>query len=127
MYDLEVPSSMSVEEQEAFKPKPLDGEVEHFEVSQTLMSIVERFPIVTFLFQLLPLSEIIERMHKKLFKPNCAIGDQRTLTLMINLKFHSFPVLINFLIRKGLITPENEANYLEIVTRMHGRFEYNRW
>lgn len=33
VYDLEVPSTTSVEGQEAFKPKPLDGEVEHFEVS----------------------------------------------------------------------------------------------
>ena len=36
-------------------------------------------------------------------------------------------VLIDFLIRHGIITPENERYYLEIVTRLHGRFNFDRW
>ena len=36
-------------------------------------------------------------------------------------------VLIDFMVRKGIITPENEPDYQEIVTRLHGRFEHDRW
>ncbi|KAI5116834.1 hypothetical protein M0805_009604 [Coniferiporia weirii] len=89
VYELKVPSGVTAEELESFRPKPLDDEVESFE--------------------LLPLSEIISRMHKKLFKPNCAI------------------VLIDFLIRHGHVTPDNDLNFLEIVTRLHGRFDFEKW
>jgi hypothetical protein len=36
-------------------------------------------------------------------------------------------VLIVFLIRLGLITPDSEPDYPEIMTRMHGRFDFDRW
>ncbi|KAI0074920.1 hypothetical protein K474DRAFT_1664824 [Panus rudis PR-1116 ss-1] len=72
-----------------FQPKPLDGEVEAFE--------------------LLELSEVISKLRAGLFKANCAL------------------VLIDFLINQGYITPDNEPDYLEIVTRMHGRFDYEHW
>lgn len=36
-------------------------------------------------------------------------------------------VLIDFLIHHNIITPENEPNYLEILTRMHGRFDIEQW
>ncbi|KAL5497787.1 hypothetical protein ACEPAH_2718 [Sanghuangporus vaninii] len=89
VYDLEIPSTATGAELEKFNPKPLDGEVEAFEF--------------------LPLSEVVLRMHKGLFKPNCAL------------------VLIDFMIRHGHITPETEPNYLEIVTSLHGRFDYALW
>ncbi|EJD00031.1 uncharacterized protein FOMMEDRAFT_142512 [Fomitiporia mediterranea MF3/22] len=60
-------------------------------------------------FEFLSLNEIIPRLHQRLFKPNCAL------------------VLVDFMIRYGYITPENEPNYLEIVTRLHGRFDYPLW
>ncbi|THH05953.1 hypothetical protein EW145_g4423 [Phellinidium pouzarii] len=88
-YELKIPPTTTSGELESFCPKPLDGEVESFE--------------------LLPLSEVISRLHKKLFKPNCAV------------------VLIDFLIHHGYITPENEPNFLEIVTRLHGRFGFEQW
>jgi isopentenyldiphosphate isomerase len=68
---------------------PLDGEVESFE--------------------LLPLDEVVERMHAGEFKPNCAL------------------VLIDFMVRHGHLTPENEPRYLEIVQRLHGQFDLERW
>lgn len=70
----------------AFVPKPLDGEVESFELMDWEL--------------------VVERMHAGEFKRNSAI------------------VLVDFLIRHGKITPENDPKYLEIVTRMHGRFGY---
>ncbi|EMD36878.1 hypothetical protein CERSUDRAFT_51750 [Gelatoporia subvermispora B] len=86
IYDMRVPPGA---DPEAFRPKPLDGEVESFE--------------------LLPLSEVINRMRVGLFKRNCAL------------------VLVDFMVRHGHLTAENEADYLEIVSRLHGRFEYERW
>ena len=38
-----------------------------------------------------------------------------------------FLVIIDFMIRKGIITPDNEPDFQEIVTRLHGRFEHDRW
>ncbi|TFK75586.1 nudix hydrolase 20 [Pluteus cervinus] len=60
-------------------------------------------------FELLNQGEVIDRMRAGLFKPNCAI------------------VLIDLFIRRGIITPENEPDYMEIITRLHGRFNYASW
>ncbi|CAL1709956.1 unnamed protein product [Somion occarium] len=60
-------------------------------------------------FELLELPEVESRIRAGLFKPNCAV------------------VLIDFMINHGLITPDNEPDFLEIVTRIHGRFDYDRW
>ncbi|KAH0831206.1 vacuolar protein sorting-associated protein 26-domain-containing protein [Lanmaoa asiatica] len=86
VYDLKVPPDV---DPTPFQPKPLDGEVESFD--------------------LLPLDVVIAKMKKGLFKPNCAV------------------VLIDFLVRRGYLTPDNEPNFMEIVTRMHTRFEFERW
>ncbi|KAH7883002.1 NUDIX hydrolase domain-like protein [Phlebopus sp. FC_14] len=72
-----------------FQPKPLDGEVESFE--------------------LLPLDQVVTKMRQGLFKANCAM------------------VVVDFLIRHGYLTPDNEPDFLEIQTRLHGRFDYERW
>jgi len=89
VFDLGVPFGTPEADLEKFRPKPLDGEVEAFE--------------------LLPLSEVIARMKQKRFKPNTAL------------------VLLDLFIRHGLLTPENEPNFLEIVTRLHGRMEIDHW
>ncbi|KAI0787007.1 NUDIX hydrolase domain-like protein [Abortiporus biennis] len=60
-------------------------------------------------FECLPLPEVVEKMRAGLFKANCAV------------------VLIDFMIRHGYITPDNEPDFLEIITRLHGRFDYERW
>ncbi|KAF8837002.1 hypothetical protein BDN67DRAFT_910047 [Paxillus ammoniavirescens] len=83
VYDLRVPPDTP------FQPKPLDGEVESFD--------------------LLPLDVVITKVKQGLFKANCAL------------------VLIDFLTRRGHLTPDNEPDFTEIVTRLHGRFEYERW
>ena len=36
-------------------------------------------------------------------------------------------VLIDFLVRHGYITSENEPRFLEIIQRLHGRFDIERW
>ncbi|CDO72107.1 hypothetical protein BN946_scf184962.g50 [Trametes cinnabarina] len=60
-------------------------------------------------FELLPLKKVVELMRAGLFKYNCAV------------------VIVDFMVRKGIITPDNEPDYQEIVTRLHGRFDYDRW
>ncbi|RDX52560.1 hypothetical protein OH76DRAFT_1345277 [Lentinus brumalis] len=60
-------------------------------------------------FELLPLSAVVHHIKTGVFKYNCA------------------PVLIDFMVRKGIITPDNEPDYQEIVTRLHGRFDYEKW
>lgn len=73
----------------SFEPRPLDGEVE--------------------VFELLPHEQVLSRLRSGKFKPNCAL------------------VLLDFFIRHGLITPDNEPDYLKITTRLHGQFDYERW
>ncbi|CAI4034540.1 hypothetical protein SMKI_10G3330 [Saccharomyces mikatae IFO 1815] len=57
-------------------------------------------------FNLFSLQETINALKNKEFKPNCAL------------------VTVSFLVRHGYITPENEPNYLELITRMHRRLPF---
>ncbi|KDN38779.1 hypothetical protein K437DRAFT_251083 [Tilletiaria anomala UBC 951] len=52
-------------------------------------------------FTLMSFEEAMQRMRNFEFKPNCAL------------------VLIDFYIRHGLITPDNEPDYLQILTLIH--------
>ncbi|KAF9648318.1 hypothetical protein BDM02DRAFT_3115651 [Thelephora ganbajun] len=60
-------------------------------------------------FELLPLDEVVKRMKAGLFKPNCAV------------------VIIDFMIRHGFITPDNEGDFLDINTRIHRRFDFETY
>jgi hypothetical protein len=51
-------------------------------------------------------SAIKEALSRGEFKPNCAI------------------IMIDFFVRHGILTPENEPDYLEIVARLHRRMEH---
>ncbi|EZF74552.1 hypothetical protein H105_03753 [Trichophyton soudanense CBS 452.61] len=57
-------------------------------------------------FRLWSVGEVKEAMSNGEFKPNCAL------------------VLIDFFIRHGFLTPENEKDYLEILARIHRRHEF---
>lgn len=57
-------------------------------------------------FYLWTVDEVQEHLAKGEFKPNCAA------------------VMIDFFIRHGILTPENEKNFIEIVARLHRRFEF---
>ncbi|KAL2853604.1 NUDIX hydrolase domain-like protein [Aspergillus pseudodeflectus] len=57
-------------------------------------------------FCLLTVEETKEALARGEFKPNCAV------------------VLIDFFIRHGLLTPENEKDFLEILTKIHRRLEF---
>lgn len=57
-------------------------------------------------FKLLSVSEAQEALARGEFKPNCAV------------------IMIDFFIRHGLLTAENEPDYLDIVARLHRRLEY---
>lgn len=52
-------------------------------------------------FELLPVAQAIERVFSPEFKTTSA------------------PVIIDFLIRHGIITPENESNFTQIVELLH--------
>lgn len=57
-------------------------------------------------FRLMSYEEVLARMRAGEFKYNCAV------------------VLVDFLIRHGEITAENEPRYLEVLSRTHRRLEY---
>lgn len=57
-------------------------------------------------FGLLTVEETKQALANGEFKPNCAM------------------VLIDFFLRHGFLTPENEPDYLEIITRLHRRLEF---
>lgn len=57
-------------------------------------------------FKLLSVQEVQQALARGEFKPNCAI------------------IMIDFFIRHGLLTAENEPDYLDILARLHRRLEY---
>ncbi|KAF2188087.1 thiamine pyrophosphokinase-related protein-like protein [Zopfia rhizophila CBS 207.26] len=57
-------------------------------------------------FYLWSVQEVQEAMARGEFKPNCAM------------------VLLDFFIRHGILTSENEKDYIEIVARLHRRLEF---
>lgn len=57
-------------------------------------------------FKLMTIEEVKQRMLADEFKPNCGL------------------VIVDFLMRHGYVTPENEPNYLEIQSRIHRRFPF---
>lgn len=60
-------------------------------------------------FEFLSQDEVVSKMRAGQFKYNCAT------------------VLIDLLIRLGYITPENEPHYLQLLTRLHRRFDIDKW
>jgi hypothetical protein len=73
VYDLRVPPGLSLETKGAFQPKPLDGEVESFEVWPRLSTPSAFLTLMS--VQLLPVDQVISKMREGLFKPNCAMGE----------------------------------------------------
>ncbi|KAL4931621.1 thiamine pyrophosphokinase-related protein [Aspergillus undulatus] len=57
-------------------------------------------------FCLLTIEETKKALANREFKPNCAV------------------VLVDFFIRHGIITPENEKDFLQIITRLHRRLDF---
>ena len=57
-------------------------------------------------FYLWPVEEVQEAMRNGEFKPNCAL------------------VVLDFLVRHGILTTENERHYIEIVSRLHRKLEF---
>jgi isopentenyldiphosphate isomerase len=57
-------------------------------------------------FRLLSVEEVREALANGKFKPNCAL------------------LLVEFFVRHGLLTPENEPDYIEIVSRLHRKLEF---
>lgn len=57
-------------------------------------------------FRLLTVAEVQKAMADGEFKPNCTL------------------VLLDFFVRHGILTVENEPDYIEIVSRIHRRLEF---
>lgn len=57
-------------------------------------------------FYLWDVETIQKEMKAGNFKPNCAV------------------VMLDFFIRHGVLTPENEPDYLEIIARIHRRLPF---
>ena len=57
-------------------------------------------------FYLMTIADVILALGRGKFKPNCAL------------------VLLDFFIRHGILTPENEPDYIEIVSRIHRRLPF---
>jgi 8-oxo-dGTP pyrophosphatase MutT (NUDIX family) len=57
-------------------------------------------------FRLLEVEEVKTALAEGKFKANCAL------------------VLLDFFVRHGILTPENEPDYIEIVSRFHRRLEF---
>ena len=57
-------------------------------------------------FQLLTVEEVQTALADSKFKPNCAL------------------LLLEFFVRHGIVTPEGEPDYIEIVARLHRRLEF---
>lgn len=57
-------------------------------------------------FELLSVPQLKDALASGEFKPNCSV------------------VIIDFFIRHGILTAENEPDYLDIVSRLHRRLEY---
>ncbi|KAA8652456.1 thiamine pyrophosphokinase-related protein [Aspergillus tanneri] len=57
-------------------------------------------------FHLYTVEETKKALANGEFKPNCAV------------------VLIDFFIRRGILTPENEPDFLEIITKIHRRLQF---
>ncbi|KAJ5246320.1 hypothetical protein N7468_001303 [Penicillium chermesinum] len=57
-------------------------------------------------FELLSIPELKDALARGEFKPNCSV------------------VIIDFFIRHGILTPENEPDYLDIMSRLHRRLQY---
>ncbi|KAL4919831.1 NUDIX hydrolase domain-like protein [Aspergillus aurantiobrunneus] len=57
-------------------------------------------------FCLLTVEDTKKALANREFKPNCAV------------------VLIDFFLRHGIITPENEKDFLQIITRIHRRLDF---
>lgn len=57
-------------------------------------------------FRLLSVAEVQKAMATGQFKPNCAL------------------LLLEFFVRQGILSHENEPNYIDIVARLHRKFEF---
>lgn len=57
-------------------------------------------------FRLWTLKEVQDALARDEFKPNCAL------------------VMLDFFIRHGILTPDTEPHYAEIVSRLHREFEF---
>ena len=58
-------------------------------------------------FQLWPVEKVQKAMAEAQFKPNCAL------------------VLLDFFVRHSILTPENEKDYVDIVSRLHRRLPFS--
>ncbi|KAF8957520.1 nudix hydrolase 20 [Flammula alnicola] len=60
-------------------------------------------------FEFVSHDQLLQQLRSGLFKPNCAL------------------VIIDLFIRLGYITPDNESDFLQLINRLHGSFDHDKW
>ncbi|KAF8152995.1 nudix hydrolase 20 [Crassisporium funariophilum] len=60
-------------------------------------------------FEFVSHGQLLTQLRAGLFKPNCGL------------------VIIDLFIRLGYITPDNEPDFMKIINRLHGDFDYGQW
>ncbi|KAH9474577.1 hypothetical protein JR316_0013039 [Psilocybe cubensis] len=60
-------------------------------------------------FEFVSHDKLLQQLQAGLFKPNCGL------------------VILDLFIRLGYITPDNEPDFLKIINRLHGTFDYAIW
>jgi hypothetical protein len=69
------------------------------------------------------LAEIVPKLHAGMFKANCALSKMGSIISTI-FRLMSFTVIVDFMIRHGFITPDNDPHYAEIVGRTHRNLDF---
>ncbi|CAA7266276.1 unnamed protein product [Cyclocybe aegerita] len=60
-------------------------------------------------FEFMSHDKLLRELRAGLFKPNCGL------------------VILDLFIRLGCITPDNEPDFMKIINRLHGSFDYDKW
>ncbi len=110
---------------------PMDGEVESFKVCLYIYS----FSNFLFLFVSWTMYDGADSLCRSMRSClACTRGNSSQIARSVGPNLSSkhraykmLKVLIDFLVRHGYLTPENEPRYLEINQRLHGKFEIERW
>ena len=105
-----------------FQPKPKDGEVEIFEVWFILLYLYSLNNNKSHLSASLRRPSNLKDVPGIIHAQHCF---RYVVLLLLSCSlmrlYFQWAVLIDFLIRHGYLTPDNEPDYMEIITRLHVR------
>jgi hypothetical protein len=121
IYDMVIPAGA---DPTPFEPKPLDGEVERFDVS---FHYIECNALTQLDFSFWTKTRSNWKCVQAVSNPTAPSVSSRHRSKAPQIELLNLVVLIDLFIRLGYITPDNEPDFLKIVTALHTRFDYERW